>query len=36
MFFIFAQNVSTIDDDYKVLSLSKEIDFKIEVKTLNT
>jgi hypothetical protein len=30
---ISAQNFSSIDDDYKEISLSKEIDFKIEVKT---
>ncbi len=30
------QNFSSIDDDHKELSLSKEIDFKIEVKTLDT
>jgi hypothetical protein len=33
---IFAQNFSSIDDDHKELSLSKEIDFKIEAETLDT
>jgi hypothetical protein len=33
---IFAQNFSSIDDDHKELSLSKEINFKIEVETLDT
>jgi len=32
---IFAQNCSSIDDDHKELSLSKEIDFKIKTKTLD-
>jgi len=32
---IFAQNFSFINDDHKELSLSKEIDFKIETKTLD-
>jgi hypothetical protein len=36
MSFIFAKNLSSIDDDHKELSLSKEIDFKTEVETLNT
>jgi hypothetical protein len=31
----FAQNVSLIDDDHKELSLSKEIDFKTKVETLD-
>jgi len=30
------QNFSSIDDDHKELSLSKETDFKIEAKTLDT
>jgi hypothetical protein len=30
---IFAQNFSPIDDDHKEISLSKEIDFKIETET---
>jgi hypothetical protein len=33
---IYAQNFSSINDDHKELSLSKEIDFKIEVKALDT
>jgi hypothetical protein len=33
---ISSQNFSSIDDDRKELSLSKEIDFKTEVETLNT
>jgi len=33
---IFVQNFSSIDDDHKELSLSKEIDFKIEAETLDT
>jgi len=33
---IFIQNFSSIGDDHKELSLSKEIDFKIEVETLDT
>jgi hypothetical protein len=33
MFSISAQNFSSIDDDHKKLSLSKEIDFKIEAET---
>jgi hypothetical protein len=36
MIFIFAQNFSSIDDDHKELSLSKETDFKIETETLDT
>jgi hypothetical protein len=32
MFFISIQNFSSIDDDHKVLSLSKEIDFKTKVE----
>ncbi len=36
MSFIFVQNFSSIDDDRKELSLSKETDFKTEVETLNT
>jgi hypothetical protein len=36
MFSIYAQNFSSIDDDHKELSLSKETNFKIKVKTLNT
>jgi hypothetical protein len=31
-----AQNFSSIDDDHKKLSLSKETDFKIETETLDT
>jgi hypothetical protein len=30
---IFAQNFSSIDDDHKEISLSKEIDFKTETET---
>jgi hypothetical protein len=30
------QNLSSIDGDHKELSLSKEIDFKIEAETLDT
>jgi hypothetical protein len=33
---ISTQNFSSIDDDHKELSLSKEIDFKIEAETLDT
>jgi hypothetical protein len=33
---IFAQNFSSIDDDHKELSLSKETDFKTKAETLNT
>jgi hypothetical protein len=36
MYSIFVQNFSSIDDDHKKLSLSKEFDFKTEVETLNT
>jgi hypothetical protein len=36
MFFISVQNFSSIDDDYKELSLSKETNFKIEAETLDT
>jgi hypothetical protein len=36
MSFIYVQNFSSIDDDHKELSLSKEIDFKIEAETLDT
>jgi len=32
---ISAQNFSSIDDDYKEISLSKETDFKTETKTLD-
>ncbi len=32
---ISAQNFSSIDDDYKEISLSKEIDFKTETETLD-
>jgi hypothetical protein len=35
MSFISAQNFSSIDDDHKELSVSKEIYFKTETKTLN-
>jgi len=35
MFSIFAQNFSSIDVDHKGLSLSKGIDFKTEIETLN-
>ncbi len=35
MSFIFAQNFSSINDDHKEISLSKETDFKIETKTLD-
>jgi hypothetical protein len=33
---ISSQNFSSIDDDHKKLSLSKEIDFRTEVETLDT
>jgi hypothetical protein len=33
---IFVQNFSSINDDHKELSLSKQIDFKIEADILNT
>ncbi len=36
MSFIFVQNFNSIDDDHKELSLSKEIDFKIEAESLDT
>jgi hypothetical protein len=36
MSLIFAKNFNFIGDDHKELSLSKEIDFKIEVETLDT
>jgi len=36
MFSISDQNCGSIDDDHKEISLSKEIDFKIEVETLDT
>jgi hypothetical protein len=36
MNFIFVQNFSSVDDDHKKLSLSKEIDFKTEAKILDT
>jgi hypothetical protein len=32
---IFAQNFSSINDDHKELSLSKESDFKIKIETLD-
>ncbi len=32
---IYVQNFSSIDDDYKEISLSKETDFKIEIETSN-
>jgi hypothetical protein len=35
MSFISVQNLSSIDDDHKELSLSKETDFKIVVETLD-
>jgi hypothetical protein len=35
MSFISTQNFSSIDDDHKELSLSKETDFKIETETLD-
>jgi len=35
MSFISAQNVSSINDDHKEISLSKETDFKTETKTLD-
>jgi hypothetical protein len=35
MSFIFVQNFSSIDDDHKKLSLSKETDFKTKVETLD-
>jgi hypothetical protein len=33
---IFAQNFSSIDDDHKELSLTKEIDFKTKVEILDS
>jgi hypothetical protein len=36
MFSTSGQNFSSINDDHKELSLSKETDFKIEVETLDT
>jgi len=33
MSFIFTQNFNPIDDDHKEISLSKETDFKTEIKT---
>jgi hypothetical protein len=36
MSYIFVQKLNSIDDDHKELSLSKEIDFKIEAKILDT
>jgi hypothetical protein len=36
MFSISLQNFSSIDDDHKELSLSKEIDFKTKAETFNT
>jgi hypothetical protein len=35
MFSIFVQNFSSIHDDHKEISLSKEIDFKTKTKTLD-
>ncbi len=35
MFSIFVQNFSSIDDDHKELSLSKETDFKTKAETLD-
>jgi len=35
MFSISAQDFSSIDDDHKEISLSKETDFKTETETLN-
>jgi hypothetical protein len=35
MFSISTQNFNSIDDDQKELSLSKGIDFKTEIETLN-
>jgi hypothetical protein len=32
---IFAQNFSSINEDHKEISLSKEIDFKTETETLD-
>jgi hypothetical protein len=36
MFSTLSQNFSSIDEDHKELSLSKETDFKTEAETLNT
>jgi hypothetical protein len=36
MFSIFFQNFRYINDDHRELSLSKEIDFKIEAQPLDT
>jgi hypothetical protein len=36
MSFTFTQNFSSIDDDHKEISLSKETDFKTEAETLDT
>jgi hypothetical protein len=36
MFSIYVHNFSSIDDDHKKLSLSKEIDFKTKAETLDT
>jgi hypothetical protein len=36
MTFITIQNFSSIDNDHKELSLSKETNFKIDVETLDT
>jgi hypothetical protein len=36
MFNTISQTFSSIDDDHKKLSVSKETDFKIEAQTLNT
>jgi hypothetical protein len=35
MFFISSQNFSSINDDHKEISLSKETDFKTETETLD-
>ncbi len=36
MSFIFVQNFSCINDEHKDISFSKDIDFKIEIETLDT
>jgi hypothetical protein len=36
MSFTSTQNFSSIDDDHRELSLSKETDFKTEAETLDT
>jgi len=36
MYSISAQNFSSINDDHKKLSLSKETNFKTEIETLDT